>query len=278
MDDDLFISRRALADRLGRPDVPLILDVRREARFSTSGHRVAAAVRALPPDDTARDVVVYCVFGHEVSQQAARDLRADGRRARLLEGGIEGGEPGVDDAAFIDRVRAEALPLVRQRRDLGVTGESASHWITRERPRIDRIACPWLVRRFIDPCAVFHFAPAAEVLARARAIGAVAFDIPGAPITHVGERCSFDALIDAFELRLPALDRLATIVRGADTDRLDLDPACAGLLAMSLGLARLHDGDDHALLAAGLVVYDALYAWCVAEEHRSNETHSWRPA
>jgi hypothetical protein len=109
-------------------------------------------------------------------------------------------------------------------------------------------------------------------------MGAVAFDIPGAPITHVGERCSFDALLDAFELHLPALDRLATIVRGADTDRLDLDPACAGLLATSLGLARLHDGNDHALLAAGLVVYDALHAWCVAEEQRSNEAHSWRPA
>lgn len=278
MDDDLFISRQALADRLGRPDAPFILDARREARFSPSEHRVASAVRVLPSGDTARDVVVYCVHGHEVSQQAVRDLRAAGRRAWVLEGGIEGGEPGVDDAAFIERVRAEPLPLVRQRRDLGVSGETPSQWITRERPRIDRIACPWLVRRFIDPRAVFHFAPTAEVLARARAMGAVAFDIPGAPITHVGERCSFDALIDAFELRLPALDRLATIVRGADTDRLDLDPACAGLLATSLGLARLHDGDDHALLAAGLVVYDALYAWCVAEERRSNESHSWRPA
>ncbi|MBL0918313.1 MAG: chromate resistance protein [Hydrogenophaga sp.] len=278
MDDDLFISRRALADRLGHPDAPFILDVRREARFAPGEHRVAAALRALPPSEPVRDVVVYCVHGHEVSQQAARELRAAGRRAWVLEGGIEGGEPGVDAAAFVARVRAEPLPRVRQRRDLGVTGEAPSQWITRERPRIDRIACPWLVRRFIDPRAVFHFAPTAEVLARARALVAVAFDIPGAPITHVGERCSFDALIDAFELRLPALNRLATIVRGADTDRPDLDPVCAGLLATSLGLARLHDGDDHALLAAGLPVYDALYAWCVAEEHHHNETHTWRPA
>lgn len=278
MDDDLFISRRTLADCLGRPDAPFILDVRREARFAPSAHRVASAVRVLPSGDIPRDVVVYCVHGHEVSQQAARELRASGRRAWVLEGGIEGGEPGVDEPGFVERVRAEPLPLVCQRRDLGVSGEAPSQWMTRERPRIDRIACPWLVRRFIDPRAVFHFAPAADVLARARAMGAVAFDIPGAPITHVGERCSFDALLDAFELRLPALDRLATIVRGADTDRLDLDPACAGLLATSLGLARLHDGDDHALLAAGLVVYDALYAWCVAEEHRSNETHRWSPA
>lgn len=278
MDDDLFISRHALADRLGRPDAPFILDVRRDARFASSEWRVAAALRALPPGEPARDVVVYCVHGHELSQQAARELRAAGRLAWALEGGIEGGEPGVDEPAFVERVRAGLLPLVRQRRDLGVSGHAPSHWVTRERPRIDRIACPWLVRRFIDPLAVFHFVPTAEVLARAASLGAVAFDIPGAPITHAGERCSFDALIEAFNLRLPALDRLATIVRGADTDRLDLDPVCAGLLATSLGLARLHDGDDHALLAAGLVVYDALYAWCVAEERRANETHAWRPA
>ena len=278
MDDDLFISRSALADCLGRPDAPLILDVRRDARFASSEHRVASAVRVLPPDEPARDVVVYCVHGHDVSQQAARELRAAGRRAWVLEGGIEGGEPGVDAADFVARVRAEPLYLVRQRRDLGVAGDAPSQWITRERPRIDRIACPWLVRRFIDPLAVFHFAPTAEVLMRARAMGAVAFDLPGAPITHEGERCSFDALIKAFELHLPALARLATIVRGADTDRLELDPACAGLLATSLGLARLHSGDDHALLAAGLTVYDALYAWCLAEQHRRNETHSWSPA
>lgn len=278
MDDDLFISRRALAERLGRPDAPFLLDVRRDARFCSSEHRVASALRVLPSGDTTRDVVVYCVHGHEVSQQAARELRAAGRRAWVLEGGIDGGEPGVDAADFVARVRAHSLPLVRQRRDLGVTGEAPSQWITRERPRIDRIACPWLVCRFIDPCAVFHFAPPAEVLARARALGAVAFDMSGAPITHVGGRCSFDALVEAFELNLPALDRLATIVRGADTDRLDLDPVCAGLLATSLGLARLHAGDDHALLAAGLSVYDALYAWCVADVQHHNETHTWSPA
>ncbi len=278
MDDDLFISRHTLAERLGRPDAPFLLDVRRDARFGSSEHRVASAVRVLPSGETTRDVVVYCVHGHDVSQQAARELRAAGRRAWVLEGGIEGGEPGVDAADFVARVRTHPLPLVHQRRDLGVSGEAPSQWITRERPRIDRIACPWLVRRFIDPRAVFHFAPATEVLARAKALGAVAFDIPGAPITHVGERCSFDALIEAFDLQLPALNRLATIVRGADTDRLDLDPVCAGLLATSLGLARLHAGNDHALLAAGLPVYDALYAWCVAEEQHHNETHTWRPA
>lgn len=278
MDDDLFISRTALFARLGQAGAPWILDVRRPERFDASTHRVAGALRTLPPDGADRDVIVYCVHGHEVSQRAARELRAAGRRAWALEGGMDGGEPGVDGSAFIGRVRAEPLPVLRQRRDLGVSGEAPSRWITRERPRIDRIACPWLVRRFIDPLAEFHFAPTAEVLARAQALGAVAFDIPGAPITHVGECCSFDALIDAFGLQLPALDRLATIVRGADTDRLDLDPVSAGLLAVSLGLARLHEGDDHALLAAGLPVYDALYAWCAAEQRRDNETHTWRPA
>lgn len=278
MDDDLFISRERLAERLGRPDAPFILDARRDPRFAPSEHRVATALRALPPHDAAREVVVYCVYGHEVSQQAARELRAAGRRAWVLEGGIEGGESGADDPAFIDRVRAQPLPLVRQRRDLGVSGEAPSQWVTRERPRIDRIACPWLVRRFIDPLAQFHFVPAAEVLARAQALGAIAFDTAGAPITHVGERCSFDALIEAFDLRLPALDRLAIIVRGADTDRLDLDPVCAGLLAQSLGLARMHEDDDHALLAAGLAVYDALYAWCVGELAHNNEAHTWRTA
>lgn len=278
MDDDLFISRCSLTDRLGRPDAPWILDVRRDARFAAGEYRVATALRTLPGEAGGRDVVVYCVHGHEVSREAARRLRQAGQRAWVLEGGIEGGEPGVDDADFIARVRAEPLPLVRQRRDLGVSGETPSQWITRERPRIDRIACPWLVRRFIDPLAAFHFSPATEVLARAAERHAIAFDIPAAPITHVGDHCSFDALLDAFDLHLPALDRLARIVRGADTDRLSLDPACAGLLATSLGLARLHAGDDHALLAAGMVVYDALHAWCAAEEQRVNETHDWRPA
>lgn len=277
MDDDLFISRTALATRLGHAGAPLILDVRRPERFDASTHRVAGALRALPPDEAGREVVVYCVHGHGLSQQVARDLRAAGRRAWALEGGIDGGEPGVDDPAFVGRVRAEPLPLVRQRRDLGVSGERPSRWITRERPRIDRLACPWLVSRFIDPRAECHFVPADEVLARAHALGAVAFDLPGAPITHEGERCSFDALIDAFGLQWPGLDRLALLVRGADTDRLDLHPACAGLLAVSLGLARLHGGDDQALLAAGLPVYDALYAWCAAECSRTNETHRWSP-
>jgi hypothetical protein len=158
-----------------------------------------------------------------------------------------------------------------KRPDLGVTGERPSRWITRARPKIDRIACPWLVRRFIDPSAEFFYVPTDQVFAEAERLGAVPYDIAGAPITHDWEKCSFDSLLKAFDLRDPALDTLATIVRGADTDRLALAPQSAGLLAISLGLSRLH-ADDHAMLAAAMPVYDALYAWC---REAQGETHSW---
>ena len=149
-----------------------------------------------------------------------------------------------------------------------------SRWITRERPKIDRIACPWLVLRFIDPQAEFLYVPTARVLSEAERLGAIAYDIPGAPITHEGELCSFDTLKQAFGLRDPGLATLASIVRGADTDRPDLTPQSAGLLALSLGLSRLHE-DDHAMLAAALPMYDALYAWC---KWSQGETHGWNPA
>jgi hypothetical protein len=149
-----------------------------------------------------------------------------------------------------------------------------SRWITRERPKVDRVACPWLVLRFIDPQAEFLYVPAATVLSEAERLGAVAYDIPGAPISHEGERCSFDTLMKAFGLHDPGLATLARIVRGADTDRTDLAPQSAGLLALSLGLSRLH-GDDHAMLAAALPLYDALYAWCKWEQ---GESHGWNPA
>jgi len=137
-------------------------------------------------------------------------------------------------------------------------------WVTRERPKIDRIACPWLIQRFIDPAAEFLYVPAAEVLRVAADVGATPYDVPGVEMGHVGERCSFDAFVAKYRLTDPALARLATIVRGADTDRLDLAPQSAGLLAISLGLSKTHP-DDHAMLAHGRVIYDALYAWCQHE-------------
>ena len=134
-------------------------------------------------------------------------------------------------------------------------------WVTRERPKIDRIACPWLIQRFIDRDAEFLYVPADDVLKVAEDTGATPYDIPGVEMSHVGDLCSFDAFLAKYGLDDPALQQLAEIVRGADTSRLDLTPQSAGLYALSLGLSRCH-ADDHEMLRHGLVMYDALYAWC----------------
>jgi hypothetical protein len=146
-------------------------------------------------------------------------------------------------------------------------------WVTRERPKIDRIACPWLIARFIDREPEFLYVPAAQVLAVAERTGAVPYDIPGVEMSHVGDACSFDAFLAKHGLDDPALQQLATIVRGADTSRLDLAPQSAGLYALSLGLSQLY-ADDHEMLRHGLVMYDALYAWCRSCQ---GETHTWPP-
>lgn len=146
-------------------------------------------------------------------------------------------------------------------------------WITRERPKIDRIACPWLVTRFIDKAPEFLYVPATELFEIAEREGAIAYDIPGAELSHVGELCSFDAFLSRYDLHDAALDQLALIVRGADTSRLDLTPQSAGLFAISLGLSATYP-DDHAMLAQGLILYDALYAWCRSCQ---GETHNWPP-
>jgi hypothetical protein len=146
-------------------------------------------------------------------------------------------------------------------------------WVTRERPKIDRIACPWLILRFIDPKAEFLYVPPTEVFAAAERERAVAYDIPGAPLEHAKGDCTFDAFVRRFELKPPGLDQLATIVRGADTSRLDLAPEAPGLYAISLGLSRLF-ADDHEMLGHGLVMYDALYAWILKAQ---DEAHAWPP-
>ena len=146
-------------------------------------------------------------------------------------------------------------------------------WITRERPKIDRIACPWLITRFIDSEAEFLYVPAKDVLRIADETGATPYDIPGVAFSHVGELCSFDAFLSAYKLEQAALRQLAEIVRGADTSRLDLTPQSSGLYAISLGLSEVFK-DDHEMLKHGLVMYDALYAWCC---HCQGETHNWPP-
>jgi hypothetical protein len=147
-------------------------------------------------------------------------------------------------------------------------------WVTRERPKIDRIACPWLIARFIDQSPEFLFVPASDVLRQAADNGATPYDIPDVELSHVGELCSFDAFLHKYSLGEPALDRLATIVRGADTARLDLAPEAAGLFAISFGLSR-NFPDDHEMLRYGLVMYDALYTWC---RHRRDQSHGSPPA
>lgn len=148
-------------------------------------------------------------------------------------------------------------------------------WITRERPKIDRIACPWLIRRFIEPGAEFIYVPTDRVFAVGKEIGAVPYDIPGAePFAHDGAFCTFDALIKHFGLNDPALHKLALIVRGADTARHDLAPEASGLHAISMGLSA-NNADDHATLEQGMVIYDALYTWC---RDLHGEVHNWTPA
>ena len=146
-------------------------------------------------------------------------------------------------------------------------------WITRERPKIDRIACPWLISRFIDPHAEFLYVPAPEVLPRAKGEGAIPYDIPGIELGHEGELCSFDAFLKKYALTDPALHQVGLIVRGADTSRLDLTPQSAGLFALSLGLSTIYS-DDHEMLRHGMVMYDALYAWC---QSCQAEAHHWPP-
>jgi hypothetical protein len=146
-------------------------------------------------------------------------------------------------------------------------------WITRSRPKIDRIACPWLIRRFIDEKAEFVFVPTEQVMTEAEKLGATPFDVEGVELSHDGPLCSFDAILRKYNLTDPALQEIAVIVRGADTEHLELAPQAAGLLAISLGLSRIYT-DDHAQLAQGMVLYDALYAWA---REAKQERHSWNP-
>ena len=264
MDGKLSISPHELYAAVGTAAAPTIIDARRDAAFAADDRMLVSAVRQSAPDvgewgrhlPAGRPVVVYCVEGDEVSQHAAVALRGAGIDARYLEGGIIGwAELG--------------LPLRKK-----IASASAS-WVTRERPKIDRIACPWLIRRFIDPEASFLYVPTERVFDVAATTGATAYDIPGAePFSHDGELCSFDAFLRVYDIHDPALDTLAVIVRGADTARLDLAPQAAGLAALSLGLSA-NFADDHAMLEHGLVMYDAFYAWCRSCQ---GEIHNWKPA
>jgi rhodanese-related sulfurtransferase len=236
---------------LGSGAAPVVVDVRRDP--PAKGEHIVAGAAWRSPDHVdqwradlpkGRGVVVYCADGADVSPGVTMSLRKSGVSASYLAGGLQ-------------TWTAAKLPLRRARG----AEQRASQWVTREHPKIDRIACPWLVSRFIDPFAEFIYVPANTVADFAKEKGAIPYDIKNVEFGHVGDRCSFDAIVSAYGIHDAALNRLATIVRGADTSRPDLTPQGEGLLAISHGLSS-NFPDDHEMLKHGLVIYDALYRWC----------------
>jgi rhodanese-related sulfurtransferase len=264
---NIAISADELASLVGTRTCPPIVDVRREEVFREADTLVPSAVwrdhrlaSEWAAEFAAQAPVVYCAHGHNVSEMAATLLRQKSVPARVLTGGI---------AAYVEA----GGPTVRRTCWHDPAGGRPSRWVTRERPKIDRIACPWLIRRFIDRNAEIHYVAAAWVRDVAEEMQASPFDVPDVEFSHVGELCSFDTFLDRFGLSAPGLADLAVIVRGADTDRHQLSPQAPGLLAVSLGLSLAYS-DDREQLEAGMAVYDGLYAWC---RFGRGETHDWNP-
>jgi rhodanese-related sulfurtransferase len=259
------ISSEKLYRLVGTVNAPTLIDVRIDEDFAADPRLVPGASRRSHQDVldwgprlTGQSVVVVCQKGQKLSEGTAAWLRHGGIAAEVLEGGHL-----AWTQAELPTVPAEKLP----KRD----GRGRTVWVTRSRPKIDRIACPWLIRRFIDPAAVFLFVSSSEVDAVAERFDATPFDIENVFWSHRGELCTFDVMVKEFGLSTPPLERLATMVRAADTARLDLSPEAAGLLAASLGLSRMFD-DDLEQLNAGLLLYDAFFRWC---RDASKETHNW---
>lgn len=250
------ITHDRLARLIGLPGAPLPIDLRADPADRIPGAVPFDPARATPP----AAVVIDAEGGGAAHALAAR-LRADGAAAEVLEGGV---------AAW----RAARLPLVPQAALPPRDRSGRTCWVTRARPKVDRIACPWLIRRFIDPHAIFLFVPPATIPGVVAATGAAPFDVAGDGMvwSHRGDLCTFDAMIADLGLSgIAPLAHIAAIVRGADTARLDIAAESAGLLALSLGLSRMY-ADDQAQLDAGMTLYDALYRW--ARDAR-DETHDW---
>src|SRR5215218_9452676 len=261
------ISPDKLFRLIGRADCPVLIDVQTDEDFGADPRLIPGAVRRpwnrvseWASEFEGRSAVVICQKGLKLSEGVAAWLRHFGVPADNLEGGAlawaAGGLPMVPEAK---------LPLLDP--------QGRTVWVTRSRPKVDRIACPWLIRRFVDPSAVFLFVAPSEVEAVAERFNATPFDVEGAQIfwSHRGELCTFDVMVEEFGLAIEPLRRLAIIVRGADTARPDLAPEAPGLLAASLGLSRMHS-DDLAQLDAGLALYDAFYRWC---RDATEESHNW---
>ena len=259
------ISAEKLARLVGTPKCPVLVDVCSEEDFAAAPRLIPGAVRRSyahtadwAGEFSGRSVIVICQKGLKLSQGVAAWLRHDGAAADILDGGIEGWSK-----AGLPVIPAEKLPP----RD----PQGRTVWVTRARPKIDRIACPWLIRRFVDPNAAFLFVAPSEVAGVVEKFGATPFDVDGVFWSHRGEFCTFDIMVEEFGLATEPLMRLATIVRGADTARLDLAPEAPGLLAASLGLSRMF-ADDLRQLEAGMLLYDAFYRWC---RDAVEETHDW---
>ena len=257
-----------LSRLIGRPDAPVIVDISIDPDFADDPFLIPGSFRhphtdlqGLKDRLAGRPCVVTCQKGIKLSQGLVARLRADGLQAEYLSGGMYGWR----DHAGAPRIPAAALPT---------PVDGATLWVTRHRPKIDRIACPWLIRRFIDPDARFLFVSPAEVMGVADRYGATPFDIEDVYYSHRGPKCTFDTILDEFALHTDALDKLATVVRAADTNTHDQSPQAAGLLAISVGLSRQYR-DDTAQLEAGLAIYDALYRWA---RDGFDEGHDWPAA
>lgn len=260
-----MISPDKLGRLIGTPKCPALLDVRSDEDFAAdprlipgSTRRDFASASQWAPQFRGRAAVTICRKGESPSQGVAAWIRHDGGSADTLEGGYQAWTKAN-------------LPLVPETKLPPRDRDGRTVWVTRSRPKVDRIACPWLIRRFVDPSAVFLFVAPSEVEAVADRFSGAAFDIEGVFWSHRGERCTFDSMIEEWGLSNGPLERLAAIVRGADTARLDLAPEAHGLLAASLGLSRLF-ADDLEQLEAGLTLYDAFYRWC---RDATDETHNW---
>lgn len=259
------IAPEKLARLIGTPKAPVIIDVREADAFEADRRMLPTTVihshfdaETWARSYSRQSVAVVCQRGKKLSEGVAAWLRHYGAVAEVVEGGFEAWRD-----AGLQLVPASAMPA------RNAAGETV--WVTRSRPKIDRIACPWLIRRFVDPQAVFLFVAPSEVDAVADRFGATPFDVEGVHWSHRDELCTFDVMVSEFGLSSSPLDRLASIVRAADTDRLDLVPEAAGLLAVSLGLSRIY-ADDIEQLNAGMLLYDAMYRWC---RDATEETHNW---
>jgi rhodanese-related sulfurtransferase len=259
------ISADKLVRLIGTPRCPAILDVRSDEDFGGNPRLVPGSVRRpfdavsdWAKEHSGRSAVVICENGLQLGGGVAALLRDCGVPAHSLEGGFAGWAKS-------------GLPLVSTSKLPPRNLQGRTVWVTRKRPKVDRIACPWFIRRFVDPTALFMFVAPSEIAAVAAAFGATPFDVEGVFWSHRGERCTFDAMLEEFDLGTPALLRLATIVRAADIGLLALAPEAPGLFAASLGLSRMY-ADDLEQLEAGLALYDAFYRWC---RDATNETHNW---